>query len=252
MFSRMETSAGTAVANNDHDGLGLSFQVASTLEQVTEAWELVYSSYLRIGLISPNAHHLHTHSHAISCDTAVICGYIDRVLVSTLSSYIDGPDGLPLDAVYHEELQELRADGRTLLELGLFADRREHLFRSIEALLELMRYNCYFGVTHECTDAVIGVHPHHVDFYTRLLGFDVVGEQKTYDMVNDHPVVLLRLDWPAKTSAARLPRGLKHMLANPLDRQVYDQRFALNVATIVDSRIDRFLQDTGPTISVIR
>lgn len=44
-----------------------------------------------------------------------------------------------------------------------------------------------------CTDLLIEVNPRHVRFYRAMLGFEVLGEERTCARV-DAPAVLLRLD----------------------------------------------------------
>ena len=221
---------------------GLTFDVAKTTDEVVEAWGLVYQSYLHAGLIRPNQAGIHTVPQAIGPNTAVICGRLDSLVVSTLTAYLEGPEGLPLDAVYPDELRALRDDGKVLLELGLFADRREQLQRSIEALLELMRFGTYFGVRVGATHGVIGVHPRHVDFYTRLLAFDLIGPEKTYPLVKDHPVVLLQLDWYGKTKLKAPPRGLVHFMKNPLTAEAFQNRAMFDREALAGSAIESFLQ----------
>ena len=209
---------------------------------MVEAWGLVYRSYVHAGLIQPNQAGIHTVQQAIGSNTAVICGRLDGLTVSTLTAYLNGPDGLPLDAVYQDELQTLRDDGKVLLELGLFADRRGHLQRSVDALLELMRFGTYFGVRVGATHGVIGVHPRHVDFYTRLLAFDMIGPERTYPLVRDHPVVLLQLDWYGKTKLAKPPRGLANFIKNPLTAEAFQSRARFDSEALAGSAIESFLQ----------
>ena len=220
---------------------GLFFDVARTVDDVIVAWRLVYSSYLQAGLINPNPARIHTVRQAIGPSAVVMCGQLKRLVVSTLTAYMDGQDGLPLDSTYPDELQALRDKGKVLLELGLFADRREHIHRSTEAVLELMRFGTYFGVHSGATHGVIGVHPRHVEFYTRLLAFDVIGPEKTYSLVNEHPVVLLQLDWHAKAKLAKPPRGLAHFLRNPVPAEAFEGRARLDDQAIAGSPIERFL-----------
>lgn len=221
---------------------GLAFDVARTTDEVVEAWRLVYRSYLHAGLIGPNQAGIHTVRQAIGPTSAVICGRLNGLAVSTLTAYMDGRDGLPLDKVYSDELQALRDDGNILLELGLFADRRDQLQRSIEALLELMRFGTYFGVCIGATRGVIGVHPRHVGFYTRLLAFDVIGPEKTYPMVKNHPVVLLQLDWYAKTKLKKPPRGIVHFMENPLTAEAFQSRAQFDSVSLACSAIGTYLR----------
>src|ERR1044071_1772763 len=133
---------------------GLHFVAARGLDEVIQAWSLVYRIYVQSGLISANPYEIHTVGTAVKPDTAVILARLGQLPVATLSAIADGPDGLPLDSVYAAELDRLRASGRRLLEIGLFADRRTELRRSFAVVLDLMRYVTYYGVLRGDTDAI--------------------------------------------------------------------------------------------------
>ena len=125
---------------------GLHYHVANSIEEPLDAWRLVYLSYQRDELIDPNPFGIHTVSQAVGTKTAIALARFGNLAVSTLSAYADGPTGLPLDTVYHAELEALRRSGRLAMEVGLLADRREQVSRSVESLFELMRFAFYFAV----------------------------------------------------------------------------------------------------------
>lgn len=220
---------------------GLIYRVADNLEDVVSAWEMVYQSYRRKDLISPSPHRLHTAPQAISHDTAVILGSLSSLTVTTLTAMADGPKGLPLDRVYEDELAKLRSQGRTLVEVGLFADRRKHLARTAEALFQLMRYAFFYGLERGMTDFVIGVHPRHARFYIRALGFDYLGAERVYPAVNDRPVVLLRGDIEARLKCNPLHPALDFFVKNPLDADVFRHRFEFKPLQIVGSSLEAFV-----------
>jgi hypothetical protein len=203
----------------------LLFGVAGSLEEILRAWRLVYVAYQRIGLIDRNEFELHTSRQAASSQSAVITGRIREQTAATLTAMRDGELRLPLDAVYGEELDALRARGRRLTEVGLFADRREDMGRSLGALLGLMRFAFHYASQDETSTIVIGVHPHHVRFYERLFGFEPAGETRTYAAVKDHLVVLLRLDIPEKARTSPLPRGLTFFIQDPVPPLAFESRF---------------------------
>lgn len=205
---------------------GLRFTPAQTDAQAHEAQGLVYEAYRRIGIIAENDQLTYKAPQLDTNDSVTILGCIADVCVSTLSAYLDHPrHGLPLDPIYPDELAAMRRDGQKLIEVGMFADRRAGFDRSLYALLDLIRYATYFGVHRGATHAVIGVHPHHTKFYAKGLGFDFLGAEKHYGPLNEAPVVLMGLDWQAaqqRVAAARkTPRGLQHILENPVDRGWY-------------------------------
>jgi hypothetical protein len=165
---------------------------------------------------------VHFTSHALTNDTAIIRGDLNGQCVTTMTGHLDHPDhGLPLDAVYPDELATLRCKGCNLVEVGLFADRRSDLRRTRTTLLDLMRWATYFGLNHGARHAVIGVHPHHARFYTKCLGFEIIGEEKSYGLVNDAPVVPLFLDWHNFSRGVNVPRGIERFINDGLPKEAY-------------------------------
>jgi len=226
---------------------GLTFGVAQTLDEVLAAWRLVYSAYLRSGLIDPNPFELHTTPRAVGPHTAVIIARLGDVVVGTLSAMLDNPGGLPLDAVYPAELAALRREGRRLMELGLFADRREQLSRSLGTLLEMMRLATYFGIYNDRTDAVIGVHPRHAPFYVRYLAFNVIGQQSTHPGVKDHPVVLLGMNWLKEKNRATRSAGIRYIADNPVGEEAFRDRCSFQATAIQDSPLAWLAVSRVPT-----
>ena len=239
-----------ATAALDESCEGLHYGPARDLREVLQAWRLVYRSYLRTGLIHPNPQRIHTLLEAVGPHSAVLLRRIGPVVASTLTAYLDGPAGLPLDHVYAPELAVLRADGRRLSEVGLFADRREELARSLNGVLELMRHAFYYTLRAGADDVLIGVHPRHAPFYRRLIGFEMAGEQRTCPSVLDHAVVLLRLDLRAAADHPRPPRGLRYFLENPLPADHYTQRYRFDTPSVVRSAISPFLRSDVAAMAV--
>lgn len=220
---------------------GLIFEVARTLEDVVEAWSLVQRCYAQQGLIAPNPTGIHAMPEAIRPDVAVITGRLRGEVCSTMTAMI-GTGPLPLQKVYAEEIEALVAAGRRLMEVGLFADRRANMVRKLPALLELMRYCSYFGLNAGVTDVIVGVHPHHTGFYQKLFNFQPAGEIKSYEVVSDRPVELLRCPTDQLSQTGRLPRGLTHIRDHPVDPAEYAQRFGLHMDVVADSPIGAFLR----------
>jgi hypothetical protein len=224
------------------DDTELTFGLAQQVQQVIEAWKLVYRSYLEIGLIDANPFEIHTSEQACSLNSsAVVCGDLRSSPVCTLSVMHDSELGLPLDTVYAPQLDDLRAQGRQLMEVGLLADRRRDFRGTFAALLELMRYAFWEGRLTR-SDIVIGVHPHHTAFYRRYFAFEEAGPLSTHPSVKHHPVVLLRLDTVAKLQLDPLPKGLAIYAANPLTAEVFDQRLRFTADVIENTIIGEYLR----------
>ena len=227
---------------------GLRFVVSESITEVESAWRLVHDSYARIGLIEPNSAGVHTVPHAVHPDTAVIVGFEpgDQI-VSTMSAYLDRPGGLPLDAVYADQLNAMRQQGARLMEVGLFADRREKITRTLSALMDLMRFTFYYGVHRRATDIVIGVHPHHAGFYRRVLAFSDFGEEAGCPSVNGSPMVPLRLPIATSLELDPLPKGLAYFKTNPVPGSAYEGRVSLQLSAMVGTAIGAFLAGRLPS-----
>jgi hypothetical protein len=236
-----ETSSQPEVCSAGRPRTGLNYAVARTMQEVLEAWHLVYKSYRADDLIDVNPFEIHTTPQAVGPNTAVVTACIGPLAVGTISGYADGPLGLPLDSVYRTELEQLRHSGRKLMEVGLFADRREHLNRAAEGLFELMRFAYFFGIHSNIDDFVIGVHPRHAAFYMRLIAFEKIGQVKTYPTVKDHAVVLLRLKLDERMEGNKLPKGLAYFYDNPVPASAFANRFLFDRECVTASPLAGFL-----------
>ncbi len=232
----------------DSRSTALHFEVAPTLDAVIEAWSLVYHAYRRINIIDPNPYEVHAIEHAVGNHAAVMAGKLGTQVVCTLTGMTDTGHGLPLDRIYPAELASLRANGRRLCEVGLFADRREHLSRSMASLFELMRMVIYFAVSANATDIVIGVHPHHAPFYRRALAFKPIGERSSHPGVNDAPVVPLCMDL-ARLHVQPMPKVLAFVTERPLGTEAFANRFDFNATAMSGSRLENYLihKSASPT-----
>ncbi len=228
------------------------------IHQVIEAWSLVYKVYTHSGLIDANPYRLHTVNQAVTPFAAVFHGSTaNGEIESTATAIEDAPNtpyGLPLDQVYHDELNKLRNHGRRLIECGLFAHRGqlpgddpqamgiEGSSRQIrDALYELMRMAFYFGLNRCCTDWILGVHPRHARFYIRAFGFKQIADETIYPAVNDRPVVLLHGDLDTSFKLTKTPYVLKYCFDNPVAPSVIENRFAFKNNTLHPKQVQAFL-----------
>jgi len=118
--------------------------------------------------------------------------FMEEKIVGTTTLGLDGPAGLMADSIYKEEIDVLRAEGRSVCELTKLAidDQYVDSKHIVAVLFHLCKI--YGQNIHKATDFVIEINPRHANFYKRLLGFEDFGEEKTCPRVNA-PAVLLRL-----------------------------------------------------------
>ena len=264
---------GTAPSRNPpraHSGHTVEpwMRVAKKQQEILSAWQLVYHVYVHTGLILANPFCIHTMPQAVSNRAAVLLNCKDDQIESTLTGILDGPMGLPVDAVYSKQLNQLRREGRRLMECGMFAHRwqvqpvgdrlardgteqvsaAQQMKRISQSLTGLMRLCFYFGLTHGVTDFIIGVHPRHARFYERAFGFKRHGPERSYATVNNRPVVLLRGDLRKQIEQNPMPAALQHCLDNPVDTSDFSQRFRFNTPNgpVPMWPVDLFLRNKYP------
>lgn len=218
------------------------FDIARTYQDVLDCWRLVYKCYLYKGLINTNPHEIHTTHQAFHLDTTVICGRTQGRIDTTLTVIPDSPRGLPLDQVYPELLDRLRRQNRRLMEVGLLADDRAQGGKAQAYAFSTMRIAAYRALYTQ-SDTVIGVHPHHINFYVRIMGFEVIGPLRSYPTVNNRPVVPLFLD-KSWIQLERLPRLLRYIKEHPVEASLFDQRFDFGKMDISASAIASYLDDS--------
>src|SRR5687768_7511746 len=122
----------------------VKYSVAKNFKEITEAWCLVYQQYLATSLILPNELSVFTFPEYMSNNTAVIMGKKMGHTVSTVSAVLDSERGLPLDNYYTDDLNKMRDEGKSLIEIGLLADSRGR--GNFSNIIGLMSGIARFGV----------------------------------------------------------------------------------------------------------
>lgn len=111
--------------------------------------------------------------------------------VATMSLCLGTEPVLPADDNFGDRLDDLRQQKRRLCEPTKLAIEKNLPNRIFASMIHLSYI--YAHKIHKLTDYVIEVNPRHVMFYRKMLGFEVLGEERLCTRV-DAPAVLLRLD----------------------------------------------------------
>jgi hypothetical protein len=224
---------------------------ASTAQQVERAWGLVYDRYIGLGLIPPNQLGIHTTPLAVGAHACVIWGggqdrsnADDGALPQvgyTMTLMEDQANGLPLDTVYPQSLNLMRVHGRSLMEIGLLAERGEGQVRSMGGLFSMMRMALSYSLYAGATDILVGVHPHHATFYKKRYGFSEFASATTHPLVRNKPVIGLRLPLREMIFRKDAPKGITNALKNRTADEVFANRFSFEPKLLRASKISDFL-----------
>jgi len=173
----------------------LLFSPARSTAELVQAYQLVYKNYLKSEYVDPHPSEMRYGAFNALPSTATFVAKLNDEIVTTASVVFDSPLGLPLEAIYHDEVEGLRAEHLRLCEVTMLADRRRLGFRALPSILNLFRLILRYALTFEkTTDVVISVNPSHDAFYTKYLPFSDLGPLRYYPAVKNAPAVAKRVN----------------------------------------------------------
>lgn len=177
----------------------LTYRTVEDTEELQEAMELVTQKYMEKGYISdPKAHLKQFFYHSIPTTTTFIAEHKLLGIVGTLTLIEDSEFGLPMDELYHAELNQLRKQRRHLAEASMLAidihNTHKQGFPRLKPDNFLITLNLfkemfdYTRVSTPTTELVACVNPKHEVLYD-FLHFQNVGKPAAYPAVNGHLAV---------------------------------------------------------------
>lgn len=173
----------------------IAFKIAENRDERSAAFRLVYHAYIRAGLIEPNPAGLRVTPYQLQPSCDIFIASLRDEVISTVSLIADGPQGLPMESIYADEISRLRETGLQFGEVSALADRRRQLSRTLPVFVRMMRLMVQNAHRKGLDRLLVAVHPRHARFYQRFLSFKLLAEERTYPLVCNHPAVALYLDF---------------------------------------------------------
>lgn len=176
----------------------VDFRVARTKEELEGAAELVYKEYAKKGYIKNSNSKLRLTIHNAHPQTTTFVATAGKEVIATTTVILDSPVGLPMDDIYHQELNQLRAGGKKICEISMLACDTELFRNGVSMMLNSKKLFLVFFLFKHILDYTkeflkldficITIHPKHKITYDFLL-FKDMGELKIYDEVNSAPAI---------------------------------------------------------------
>jgi len=198
------------------------FRKASSKEDYISCFSLLHDVYVEEGFIEPSLPPLRIIPHHKDPEATVFMGCLpgdqaENMPIYTASMFPDNKQGLPMDEGFKRQVDALRDQGRSLVEIGCLASHP--LYRKGDKKIPMLGNRMlvsYAIKTLKADDLVITVHPKYLKIYEDILLFEKIGEIPSYSYVNDNPAVALRQDlhtWPER---------LKKIYAKkPIEKNLY-------------------------------
>ena len=177
-------SVSSQKASNNNARSELQFKIARSKHELLAAFRLVYRSYSRSGLVAENPSRMRLTPFHMLPESEVLVAKLRGTVFTTISLFVDGEYGLPMESMYPREISTLRERGLRIAEVGSLADRRSSQFRFIETLAILGRLLAQSAVYRNVDTLVAVVHPRHAKLYKRLLGFKQIGDHTSCPYAN--------------------------------------------------------------------
>jgi len=223
-MQRRAKSPGAIAFNND-----LSIRPSVSRWELEQAFRLVYLSFLQREYIEESASKLRFSIFNALPETVTFVADLREAIIATVTLVPDTPIGLPMDEIYHDEVQALRDQGRRLAEVTMLADRRHEIRRALPVVMQLMkRVFDYATLVLKANDLCITINPRHETYYRRFLLFQPLGGLKTYPSVRNNPALARRLDLDTVREACEgNQRLLRHFFTNRTPLETLHEHYAM-------------------------
>ncbi len=181
----------------------IEYRVARSRKELEDSFLLVYNDYVKRGYIKPSSSRLELSIYNALPQTTTFVAVLDKEIFCSATLIVDSPLKLPMDALYHAELNQLRAQDKKLCEISLLTCNDELFKGGASALLKSKKMFYVFYLLKVIFDYVIddlrldsiciAINPEDNLTYDFLL-FKTLGELKICNNVNGAPVLGKCLD----------------------------------------------------------
>lgn len=176
----------------------ITYKVAQETSELEDAFSLVWKSYKEVGLQADDSMGIRfTKYHLLPTTRVLIAVHKPELekdnpdynvvknqgeIVGTLTIVLDTEFGLPMDELCGLELDNLRAQDRSIAEIIAFSIKPE--YRQYNVMMYLYKMLLSYVKMKHITDVACSVTRKHISFYRRMLLFEAVGEMKKYSAAN--------------------------------------------------------------------
>lgn len=146
----------------------LIFKQATTKDEIEQAFNLVYDSYLNLNYIDKNPDQLHLPKYLALPTTAILVIKLKEEVVGTMSIVMDSSLGLPTETTW--DISEFKKNGLNIAEISALSIKNKMMHYKGQLLLPLVKLNYLFSRDILNIDGfVIATTCEIVPFYTDLL-----------------------------------------------------------------------------------
>jgi hypothetical protein len=169
------------------------YKLAEDEDELEQAYSLLHDCYVSQGFIQPQKNRMRILPHFILPTTVSLVAKFKNNVVGTLSIIKNGPLKLPMEKEF--SLDFLKQQNASYAEISALAVKKE--FRRVNGgavFFMMLKYMYHYCVTElNIRTLCIVIHPKDEDFYTALMFFKRIPEQKIIDYMGA-PALSMYLD----------------------------------------------------------
>lgn len=212
----------------------ISVLPAQNFKQLYSAFKLVHDEYCEAGLSNKNKSGIRFYLRELLPESTTFVSLFKEKVIATVTVIRWSMASIPSFNIYKEEIEEAVNKGKFFAEATKFAsvarkiseisDKRNPVIIFEELLKTIYHWCGILGVDYW----ISVIHPRQSTYYSKKLGFEIVGEQKTCGHVVDKPGVLIKLDIRSLINGRTKPfkyLGKKMLSKEPLVSQFQNYHF---------------------------
>lgn len=180
------------------------FKQATTKDEIEQALNLVYESYIDLNYIDANADQLHLTKYLTLPTTAILVIKLKEEVIGTMSIVLDSSLGLPVETTW--DIGEYKKNGMNIAEISALTIGKNIKNHKGSLLLPLSKFMTSFCTDILKVDAIVIATIYEVEpFYTDLLLFTKIPDSRgqKHDLVKGTKATccILELNDPVKRSS---------------------------------------------------
>lgn len=160
------------------------FKQATTKDEIEQALNLVYDSYINLNYIDTNPDRLHLTKYLTLPTTTILVIKIKDQVIGTMSIVMDSSLGLPTETTWN--INNYKKNGMNIAEISALAIRKDMKSNKGHLLLPLCKLMYLFSANILKLDGLVIATTYEVEpFYTDLMLFDKIPDShgQKHDMV---------------------------------------------------------------------
>lgn len=169
-------------------------KTARSAEETNQALSLLHDCYVAKGFMHADPTGLRRSVYNDRPESTIVVVKDGDQVIGTLTLIRDGALGLPTDKYFKSENNELRQQGKNLVEVSALAVHPKYRNQGNAISLLMMKFLYHYTKAMKADQLVCTVDPRAQDFYEALWGFERKGKVIQYPLVNGSLAVYMGME----------------------------------------------------------